>query len=213
MRLDSKQFVPFVLVIAFIGLVAIVFSSFNFNSKQLETFNSGLQEGTDQFLEAHVSVLQTGFLEQEMDSVQMATFTDEPIIMLFAARWSNKSAQVVDQLERIIARFDSVSSGYNPMTPKLVIALVLDTREGYVQQVEGEKLERNNGVSYESDEVFSERHLVVDGSALFNEFQIPGIPTLVYLVNGQIIWTQVGYRNSSQLEPLISLLEVEFGNK
>ena len=213
MRLDSKQFVPFVLVIAFIGLVAIVFSSFNFNSKQLETFNSGLQEGTDQFLEAHVPVLQTGFLEQEMDSVQMATFADEPIIMLFAARWSDKSAQVVDQLEQIIARFDSVSSVYNPMTPKLVIALVLDTREGYVQQVEGEKLERSNGVSYESDEVFSERHLVVDGSTLFNEFQIPGIPTLIYLADGHILWTQVGYRNSSQLEPLISLLEGEIGNK
>jgi hypothetical protein len=213
MRLDSKQFVPFVLVIAFIGLVAIVFSSFNFNSKQLETFNSGLQEGTDQFLEAHVPVLQTGFLEQEMDSVQMATFADEPIIMLFAARWSDKSAQVVDQLEQIIARFDSVFSVYNPMTPKLVIALVLDTREGYVQQVEGEKLERSNGVSYESDEVFSERHLVVDGSTLFNEFQIPGIPTLIYLADGHILWTQVGYRNSSQLEPLISLLEGEIGNK
>lgn len=213
MRLDSKQFVPFVLVIAFIGLVAIVFSSFNFNSKQLETFNSGLQEGTDQFLEAHVPVLQTGFLEQEMDSVQMATFADEPIIMLFAARWSDKSAQVVDQLEQIIARFDSVSSVYNPMIPKLVIALVLDTREGYVQQVEGEKLERSNGVSYESDEVFSERHLVVDGSTLFNEFQIPGIPTLIYLADGHILWTLVGYRNSSQLEPLISLLEGNFGNK
>lgn len=213
MRLDSKQFVPFVLVIAFISLVAIVFSSFNFNSKQLKTFNSGLLEGTDQFLEAHVSVLQTGFLEQEMDSVQMASFIEEPIIMLFAARWSDKSAQVVDQLEQIIARFDSVSSVYNTMTPKMVIALVLDTREGYVQKVEEEKLERNKGVSYESDEVFSERHLVVDGSVLFNEFQIPGIPTLVYLVNGQIFWTQVGYRNSSQLESLISLLEVEFGNK
>ena len=223
MRLYSKQFVPFVLVLAFIGLVAIVFSSFNFNSKQLETFNSGLQEGTDQFLGTYVSVLQTGFLEQEMDSVQMATFIDEPIIILFAARWSDKSAQVVDQLEQIIARFDSVSSVYNPMTPKLVIALVLDTREGYVQQVEGEKvegekvegekLERSNGVSYESDEVFSERHLVVDGSTLFNEFQIPGIPTLVYLVNEQILWTQVGFRNSSQLEPLISLLEGDFGNK
>ncbi len=213
MRLDSKQFVPFVLVLAFIGLVAIVFSSFNFNSKQLETFNSGLQEGTDQFLGTYVSVLQTGFLEQEIDSVQMATFIDEPIIILFAARWSDKSAQVVEQLEQIIARFDSVSSIYNPMTPKLVIALVLDTREGYVQQVEGEKLERNNGVSYESDEVFSERHLIIDGSALFNEFQIPGIPTLVYLVNEQILWTQVGFRNSSQLEPLISLLEGDFGNK
>ncbi len=213
MRLDSKQFVPFVLVIAFISLVAIVFSSFNFNSKQLKTFNSGLLEGTDQFLEAHVSVLQTGFLEQEMDSVQMASFIEEPIIMLFAARWSDKSAQVVDQLEQIIARFDSVSSVYNTMTPKMVIALVLDTREGYVQKVEEEKLERNKGVSYESDEVFSERHLVVDGSVLFNEFQIPGIPTLIYLVNGQILWTQVGYRNSSQLEYLISLLEVEFGNK
>ena len=213
MRLDSKQFVPFVLVIAFIGLVAIVFSSFNFNSKQLETFNRGLLNGTDQFLEAHVSVLQTGFLEQEMDSIQMARFIDEPIIMLFAARWSDKSAQVVDQLEQNIARFDSVSSVYNPKTPKLVIALVLDTREGYAQQAEGEGLERNKGVSYEGDEVFSERHLVVDGSALFNEFQIPGIPTLVYLVNGQIIWTQVGFRNSSQLEPLIRLLEVEFGNK
>ena len=213
MRLDSKQFVPFVLVLAFIGLVAIVFSYFNFNSKQLETFNSGLQEGTDQFLGTYVSVLQTGFLEQEMDSVQMATFIDEPIIILFAARWSDKSAQVVEQLEQIIARFDSVSSVYNPMTPKLVIALVLDTREGYVQQVEGEKLERNNGVSYESDEVFSEPHLIIDGSALFNEFQIPGIPTLVYLVNEQILWTQVGFRNSSQLEPLISLLEGDFGNK
>lgn len=213
MRLDSKQFVPFVLVLAFIGLVAIVFSSFNFNSKQLETFNSGLQEGTDQFLGTYVSVLQTGFLEQEIDSVQMATFIDEPIIILFAARWSDKSAQVVEQLEQIVARFDSVSSVYNPMTPKLVIALVLDTREGYVQQVEGEKLERNNGVSYESDEVFSERHLIIDGSALFNEFQIPGIPTLVYLVNEQILWTQVGFRNSSQLEPLISLLEGDFGNK
>ncbi len=213
MRLDSKQFVPFVLVIAFISLVAIVFSSFNFNSKQLKTFNSGLLEGTDQFLEAHVSVLQTGFLEQEMDSVQMASFIEEPLIMLFAARWSDKSAQVVDQLEQIIARFDSVSLVYNTMTPKLVIALVLDTREGYVQKVEEEKLERNKSVSYESDEVFSERHLVVDGSVLFNEFQIPGIPTLVYLVNGQIFWTQVGYRNSSQLESLISLLEVEFGNK
>ena len=179
----------------------------------MKTFNSGLLEGTDQFLEAHVSVLQTGFLEQEMDSVQMASFIEEPIIMLFAARWSDKSAQVVDQLEQIIARFDSVSSVYNTMTPKMVIALVLDTREGYVQKVEEEKLERNEGVSYESDEVFSERHLVVDGSVLFNEFQIPGIPTLVYLVNGQILWTQVGYRNSSQLESLISLLEVEFGNK
>jgi len=213
MRLDSKQFVPFVLVIAFIGLVAIVFSSFNFNSKQLETFNSGLQKGTDKFLEAHVSVLQTGFLEQERDSVQIATFSDGPIIMLFAARWSDKSAQVVEQLEQNIARFDSVSSVYNLKTPKLVIALVLDTREGYVQQTEGEKLEKNKEVSYEGDEVFSERHLVIDGSALFNEFQIPGIPTLIYLVNGQILWTQVGYRNSSQLEPLISLLEVEFGNK
>ena len=213
MRLDSKQFVPFVLVIAFISLVAIVFSSFNFNSKQLKTFNSGLLEGTDQFLEAHVSVLQTGFLEQEMDSVQMASFIEEPIIMLFAARWSDKSAQVVDQLEQIIARFDSVSSVYNTMTPKMVIALVLDTREGYVQKVEEEKLERNEGVSYESDEVFSERHLVVDGSTLFNEFQIPGIPTLIYLADGHILWTQVGYRNSSQLEPLISLLEGNFGNK
>ena len=213
MRLDSKQFVPFVLVIAFIGLVAIVFSSFNFNSKQLETFNSGLQEGTDQFLEAHVPVLQTGFLEQEMDSVQMATLLDGPIIILFAARWSDKSTQVVDQLEQNIARFDSIYSVDNPTAPKLVIALVLDTSEGYIQQADGEKLQKNNGVSYEGDDVFSKRHLVVDGSALFNEFQIPGIPTLVYLVDGQILWTQVGYRNSSQLEPLISLLEVEFENK
>lgn len=213
MRLDSKQFVPFVLVIAFIGLVAIVFSSFNFNSKQLETFNSGLLEGTSQFLEAHVSVLQTGFLEQERDSVQMATLLDGPIIILFAARWSDKSTQVVDQLEQNIARFDSIYSVDNPTTPKLVIALVLDTSEGYIQQADGEKLQKNNGVSYEGDDVFSKRHLVVDGSALFNEFQIPGIPTLVYLVDGQILWTQVGYRNSSQLEPLISLLEVEFENK
>ena len=82
MKLDSKQFVPFVLVIAFIGLVAIVFSSFNFNSKQLETFSKGLQEGTEMFLGEYVTVLQTGFMDEKTDSLQLESLSDESILLL-----------------------------------------------------------------------------------------------------------------------------------
>tara|TARA_B100000900_G_scaffold403929_1_gene411620 strand:- start:212 stop:850 length:639 start_codon:yes stop_codon:yes gene_type:complete len=212
MKLDSKQFVPFVLVIAFLGLVAIVFFSFNFNSRQLETFNSILQEETDLFLVDYVSVLQNGFLDQETDSLQLVSLSDQSIILLFAARWSDKSSEVVNQIEQIINRFNSTTTDYYKKAPKLVIALVLDTREGYGKQVEGIQLKGDNKRWYGNDHDFSKQYLIIDGSNLFNEFQIPGIPTLVYLMDGQILWTQVGYRNSSQLQPLTSLIKTRLGS-
>lgn len=206
MKLDSKQFVPFVLVIAFIGLVAIVFSSFNFNSKQLETFSKGLQEGTEMFLGEYVTVLQTGFMDEKTDSLQLESLSDESILLLFAARWSEKSADVAYQVEQIMDLLNTPSLNNDQKALKLVVALVLDTREGYDQELEGEKLSASNGVSYQNDYAFSEQHLIIDGSYLFNEFQVPGIPTLIYLKGGQILWTHVGFRNSSQLEPLNGLL-------
>ena len=206
MKLDSKQFVPFVLVIAFIGLVAIVFSSFNFNSKQLETFSEGLQEGTEMFLGEYVTVLQTGFMDEKTDSLQLESLSDESILLLFAARWSEKSADVAYQVEQIMDILNTPSLNNDQKALKLVVALVLDTREGYDQELEGEKLSASNGVSYQNDYAFSEQHLIIDGSYLFNEFQVPGIPTLIYLKGGQILWTHVGFRNSSQLEPLNGLL-------
>ena len=123
MKLDSKQFVPFVLVIAFVGLVAIVFFSFNFNSRQLETFSSILQEETDLFLVEYVSVLQSGFLDQETDSLQLVSLSDQSIILLFAARWSDKSFEVVNQIEQIINRFNFTTTEYYEKAPKIVIAL------------------------------------------------------------------------------------------
>ena len=206
MKLNSKQFVPFVLVIAFIGLVAIVFSSFNFNSKQLETFSEGLQEGTEMFLGEYVTVLQTGFMDEETDSLQLKSLSDESILLLFAARWSEKSADVAYQIEQIMDILNTPSLNNDQKALKLVVALVLDTREGYDQELEGEKLSASNGVSYQNDYAFSEQHLIIDGSYLFNEFLVPGIPTLIYLKGGQILWTHVGFRNSSQLEPLNGLL-------
>ena len=206
MKLDSKQFVPFVLVIAFIGLVAIVFSSFNFNSKQLETFSKGLQEGTEMFLGEYVTVLQTGFMDEKTDSLQLESLSDESILLLFAARWSEKSADIAYQVEQIMDILNTPSLNNDQKALKLVVALVLDTREGYDQELEGEKLSASNGVSYQNDYAFSEQHLIIDGSYLFNEFQVPGIPTLIYLKGGQILWTHVGFRNSSQLEPLNGLL-------
>ena len=211
MKLDSKQFVPFVLMTAFLGLVAIVFFSFNFNSRQLETFNRILQEKNDLFLVEYVSVLQNGFLDQETDSLQLVSLSDQSIILLFAARWSDKSSEVVNQIEQIINRFNATTTGYYEKVPKLVIALVLDTREGYGKQVEGIRLKGDTKGYYVNDHDFSKQYLIIDGSNLFNEFQIPGIPTLVYIMDGQILWTQVGYKNSSQLQPLTSLIETRFG--
>ena len=172
MKLDSKQFVPFVLMTAFLGLVAIVFFSFNFNSRQLETFNRILQEKNDLFLVEYVSVLQNGFLDQETDSLQLVSLSDQSIILLFAARWSDKSSEVVNQIEQIINRFNATTTEYYEKAPKLVIALVLDTREGYGKQVEGIQLRGDNKVSYVNDHDFSKQYLIIDGSNLgfFNTF-------------------------------------------
>ena len=54
---------------------------------------------------------------------------------------------------------------------------------------------------------YASDYTIVDGSLLYNRYQVPGIPTLVFQDSLQILWTHVGFRGPNQLLPLDALLK------
>ncbi len=88
MRLDTKYFVPFILGIGLIGMLAIIWSTFRFNSKQLETFNSKLSTEFRDYSEQELLVLQSGVWAEGLDSLRFSSIQQDGLIVLFSARWS-----------------------------------------------------------------------------------------------------------------------------
>ena len=105
-------------------------------------------------------------------SQEQTCFDEAPLIMLIPLLVAAATVlvigiynqEVVNQIEQIINRFNFTSTEYYEKAPKLVIALVLDTREGYGKQVEGIQLNGDNKVSYVDDHDFSKQYLIIDGS-------------------------------------------------
>jgi len=196
MRLDTKYFVPFVIGIATIGILAIVWSSFRFNSKQLQTFNSELSTQFEAYTNQALPVLQQGVWAEGLDSLRFSELDTEALLVLFSARWSEKSSDLLAELES-----KTIESKRVP----IIIALVLDTKEGLDNaSATGMKISEN---TYTEDMTYASKYTIVDGSLLYNRYQVPGIPTLVFQDSLQILWTHVGFRSSEQLLPLGALLE------
>jgi len=196
MRLDTKYFVPFIIGIGLIGMLAIIWSTFRFNSKQLETFNSKLSTEFREYSEQELLVLQPGVWAEGLDSLRFSSIQQDGLLVLFSARWSEKSSALLTELERLTNEQSQVP---------IVIALVLDTKEGLAA---GEQA--NQGISensYRDDINYAAEITIVDGSILYNRYQVPGIPTLVFQDANQVLWTHVGFRSPNQLTPLIRLLE------
>lgn len=196
MRLDTKYFVPFVIGIAMIGILAIVWSSFRFNSKQLQTFNSELSTQFEAYANQALPVLQQGIWAQGRDSLRFSDLDAEAFLVLFSARWSEKSSDLLAELE---------SKTLESKRLPIIIALVLDTKEGLdSESASGMGFSEN---TYTEDMTFAPKYTIVDGSQLYNRYQVPGIPTLVFQDSLQILWTHVGFRSADQLSPLDVLLE------
>ena len=196
MRLDTKYFVPFVIGIATIGILAIVWSSFRFNSKQLQTFNSELSTQFEAYTNQALPVLQQGVWAEGLDSLRFSELDTEALLVLFSARWSEKSSDLLAELES-----KTIESKRVP----IIVALVLDTKEGlHNASATGMEISEN---TYTEDMTYASKYTIVDGSLLYNRYQVPGIPTLVFQDSLQILWTHVGFRSSEQLLPLGALLE------
>lgn len=97
MRLDPKYFIPFLLVIAAICVIAIIFFNLRFLGDQTVRFAERVGDGTELFNHEFEEYF-TG------DTVSPADFEDVKIITLFWATWSNRSltaqAKILDLIER-----------------------------------------------------------------------------------------------------------------
>ena len=160
MKLDQKYFGPFMAVMALITMIFIVISTFNYKDKQEENFRKFTAEYVPLLSEPHVLVT-------ESDSVSFDSFAGQKVIILFWASWSEKSAEMMKELDSFSAK-----DGY-----EVIGATVKDAEETAAL------------VLPKHDFVF------IDGAKLFNDLKVPGIPSYVLLdEEGNIIDVSVGYR-------------------
>ena len=113
------------------------------------------------------------------DSLTLGELEGKDVIVLFWATWSEKSALMMDQLELILSSEPDVT---------VVGALVKDATDTAEPVL--------------SDHPF----LYIDGTVLFNDLKVPGIPSLLILdTKGKVITTHIGYQEDIR-ESILDIL-------
>lgn len=113
MKLDQKYFVPFMLVVAVVTMVVIVFSSFNFQSNQEKEFAEKTSQYSELLTDYHPFVVQK-------DSISLQQLNGDKVAVVFWASWSDRSAEMMHELDELISDEDDLV---------VVAALVLDATE------------------------------------------------------------------------------------
>ncbi|MEQ9310222.1 MAG: hypothetical protein RLN90_12275 [Balneolaceae bacterium] len=110
------------------------------------------------------------FIHQE-DSIRLGDLSGSPVLLVFWSTWSEKSAALFDEIHVISKDIPDL---------KIVAALVKDVTES---------IEETN---------LSQDFIYIDGTILFNELRVPGIPSYVLLdEKGNLISTHVGYKEGA----------------
>lgn len=122
-------------------------------------------------------------LLKESDSLSVSDFKKKFVVLDFWATWSNFSEDAHYQLNNLVQQY--------PDTLEIIAAVVEDQQE---------KIDAYIG-----------RHNFpfhfVNGTAVFNKYNIPGMPTeIVYSPDGRIIDIFFGYSDSTQYDSLRTLL-------
>lgn len=118
MRLEQKQFVPFMIAVAIITMVIIVLSSFNFTNKQHERFVENVAE-SDSLTTLKMRVIGA------QDSVSIADLKGHKSILVFWASWSDKSTAMLDEIQLLQRDSDSL---------QVIAALVKDAEESLQEE-------------------------------------------------------------------------------
>ncbi|MCP9292931.1 TlpA family protein disulfide reductase [Gracilimonas sediminicola] len=101
MRLEQKQFVPFMVAVAVITMLVIVFSSFNFERKQRTRFNENIAT-SDSLQIMPLRVLNSA------DSTSVANQKGNTALLVFWASWSDKSISMLDEIQKYTLENDSL---------------------------------------------------------------------------------------------------------
>jgi thiol-disulfide isomerase/thioredoxin len=172
MRLEQKYFIPFILGGAVITMIFIVFSSFNFKQQQENRFARFTTEYDSLLIVNHPQLTVS-------DSVSLGDYNDKPLLVVFWASWSDKSANMMSELAEL-------SRNYNQLN--IVAALVKDATDSAMSEIPNYPF------------------IYIDGTVLFNELRVPGIPSYFILdENGNLINTNVGY-SSGEVEVIPEII-------
>lgn len=119
MRLEQKQFVPFMIAVAVITMVVIVLSSFNFTNKQHQRFVENVAESDS------LTIMKMRVIGAQ-DSVSIAELKGQKSLLVFWASWSEKSKAMLDEIRLLQRDSDSLA---------VIAAMVKDAEES----LEGER--------------------------------------------------------------------------
>lgn len=175
MRLEQKYFIPFMLVTAVITMIVIVISSFRHNQKLHDLFQESLAE-SDSLLIEPLTII------GENDSLKLNNFQGNPTILVFWASWSDKSIEMLKEIEQFQNEYQDTLS--------VVAALVKDAKESLSEKKKFPKF------------------IYADGIELFNDLKVPGYPSyILFDEKGKVIHTQVGYKTGVAYDSLKSYLK------
>lgn len=120
----------------------------------------------------------------EQDSISVSDLKGKFVILDFWATWSNFSEDIHFQISELAEQHSD--------TLKVIAGVVEDRQEKIDAYIE-----RHNFPFY-----------FVDGTAVFNKYDIPGMPTeIIYSPEGKIIDVLFGHSDSTQFDSLRTLLD------
>ncbi|HET8864771.1 MAG TPA: hypothetical protein VFM80_03665 [Gracilimonas sp.] len=117
MRLEQKQFVPFMIAVAVITMIVIVLSSFNFTNKQHQRFVENVAESDS------LTIMKMRVIGKE-DSVRITDLKGQPSILVFWASWSDKSLSMLNEIQLLQSEIDSLV---------VIAAMVKDAEESLAE--------------------------------------------------------------------------------
>jgi hypothetical protein len=173
MRIDPKYFNKFMLAVATVCLLTIIYFNFYYQQRQFSGVEERIGDGSV-LTEAKFSKLFTD------DEISLSEYQQQKMI-IFWATWSERAGE----LARLI------SENRVGETVLIISAVVRDSPDQVQQSVV-----MNNG-----------NFIHVDGTPLYNELMIPGIPSIfIFGVDNRMLYSRIGYRESRDYDELMGVL-------
>lgn len=110
------------------------------------------------------------------DSLSTGDFEGQPVVLVFWASWSEKSESLLSEIQLVANERDSLA---------VLAALVQDAEE-----------------SLPDTQAFPGFYYL-DGTHLFNELKVPGIPSYVLIGDrGEVLYSNIGYQKGAGYDSL-----------
>jgi hypothetical protein len=177
MRLDQKYFIPFMLIVAGICLVLILYFNIRHLDSQQQRFAERVGDGS-----VHLEQAFPAWFSD--DEVRVADFTgDGPLILFFWSTWSQRASQAQQHLYEL---YESAER-----RPVIVSAAVKDNEEHVREEAER----------------YGYPFLFVNGTEHYNEVRLPGLPSLIaWNPDGTLYGARLGFTGTADYDFLNSLL-------